>query len=94
MRHACYTLYIIIATVILAGCRGKSEFRQTLESLDSVLVSRPDSVYDVLNKLEPQKQSETDRMYYELLRADAQNKAYIDFTTDSVMKIAINIYKV
>jgi len=31
-------------------------------------------------------------MYYELLRADAQNKAYIDFTTDSVMLEVADYY--
>lgn len=31
-------------------------------------------------------------MYYDLLRADAQNKAYIDFTTDSVMLQVADYY--
>lgn len=41
---------------------------------------------------EAERQSYADRMYYELLRADAQNKAYIDFTTDSVMKSVAEYY--
>ncbi len=41
---------------------------------------------------ESRAQSEASRMYYALLRADAQNKAYIDFTTDSIMQQVADYY--
>lgn len=48
----------------------------------------PDSAFAMLDSVREQKASWRTRqqMRYELLRAKAQNKAYIDFTTDSVMK--------
>lgn len=94
MSKASYTLYIIIVTLILAGCQGESKYYSRLCALDSVLVQSPDSVYKVLvaEEKEAQQQSRSDRMYYELLRADAQNKAYIDFTTDSIMKEVAEYY--
>ena len=77
-----------MAATAITSCGRDSRFREELISLDSVLAAKPDSVYNVLADMrdEAMKQSVSDRMYYELMLADAQNKAYIDFTTDSVMK--------
>ena len=90
MRNAtmsCLGTMWVLAVLLLCGCSRTSEFRARLMALDSVLVQHPDSVYDVMVRMETEAhgQSQSDRMYYELLRADAQNKAYVDFTTDSVM---------
>lgn len=83
----------LFVIALLSGC-GDSRFREHLASLDSVLVSRPDSVLDVLYAMEDESrgQSHSDVMYYELLRADAQNKSYVDFTTDSIMLMVVDYY--
>ena len=79
---------LILAATAITSCGRDSRFREELVLLDSALAAKPDSVYNVLADMkdEAMKQSVSDRMYYELMLADAQNKAYIDFTTDSVMK--------
>lgn len=88
----CFILPILLT--VITGCNGNGVFRNKLLSLDSALVSSPDSVFHVLSDMrdEAEHQSRADRMYYELLRADAQNKAYIDFTTDSVLKSVAEYY--
>ena len=80
-------ILLVLAVLTFMACGGGNSFKAQLLHLDSLLVSNPDSVYQVLEGMreEAQQQRKSSRMYYELLRADAQNKAYIDFTTDSVM---------
>ena len=54
----------------------------------------PDSALHMLEQLMDTMQhaGKADRMYYELLLADAQNKSYVDFTTDSMMKEVVRYY--
>jgi len=84
----CCTVFSFIA------CGGDNPFDAKLRHLDSLLIEHPDSVYQQLGGMEKEAhaQSESSRMYYDLLRADAQNKAYIDFTTDSVMLQVADYY--
>ena len=93
MKHLIHILLVLVAITIMA-CGGGNSFKAQLLHLDSLLVSNPDSVYQVLEGMreEAQQQRKSSRMYYELLRADAQNKAYIDFTTDSVMQEVVKYY--
>ena len=92
MRTSANVLLCIIV-LTLSACGGGS-FEKRLSALDSVLKDKPDSVYELLLGMEEEAaaQNKAGRMYYELLRADAQNKAYVDFTTDSVMKIVADYY--
>lgn len=81
------TLIITFLIVNLLGCNGNTEFTKRLSILDSMLIEHPDSTYRALCRLETEvpKQCQENRMYYELLRADAQNRSGIDFTSDSTM---------
>ena len=92
MRASVRVLSFIILLSFTA-CGGGS-FEKRLSALDSVLKDKPDSVYELLLGMEEEAimQKKSNRMYYELMRADAQNKAYVDFTTDSVMKIVADYY--
>lgn len=87
MNKSVHTLYIIIATLILTACQGESKYYNKLQTLDSELAQSPDSVYKVLmaDEEEAQQQSHSTRMYYELLLADARNKASVAFATDTTM---------
>lgn len=81
-------IYIIIGVIVLGcictGCENKSLSHQ-LDELDTLMRVNPDSVYAVLDSMDTRKMSKHQRMRHALLLADAQNKAYIDFTTDSIM---------
>lgn len=89
--------YFILFFVVTSwlGCNGNSKFRERLVELDSNLISHPDSVYNILQGMrdEAKQQSHVNRMYYELISADAQNKTYIDFTTDSIMIEVADYYE-
>lgn len=92
MKHLVYIL-LGLAVVAFGACGG-NQFKDRLCHLDSLLIEHPDSVLQVLEGMheEALTQAKGNRMYYELMRADAQNKAYVDFTTDSVMKIVADYY--
>lgn len=84
-------LFFIIALVGLLSCTGQQSTNKILGHADSMLNSNDDSCLAVTSLLDGQRQNlhlytEAQRMKYELLYAKAMNKAYIDFTSDSIMK--------
>ena len=95
MRIRLYFI-LIIAAVIMASCRPQSpETTALFAQADSLLSVRPDSAYTLLSRFpETERASwrKADRMRYEVLLADAMNKAYIPFTTDSVLKQVVRYY--
>lgn len=95
LRHTYTCLTLLYSLTILYSCNGDRAFRERLTSIDSLLQTCPDSAYNILSSIEDeaQDQASSNRMYYELLRADAQNKAYVNFTTDSVMKQVAQYYE-
>lgn len=95
LRHTYTCLTLLCTLTILYSCNGDRAFRERLTSIDSLLQTCPDSAYNILSSIEDeaQDQASSNRMYYELLRADGQNKAYVSFTTDSVMKQVAQYYE-
>lgn len=95
LRHTYTCLTLLYSLTILYSCNGDRAFRERLTSIDSLLQTCPDSAYNILSSIEDeaQDQASSNRMYYELLRADAQNKTYVSFTTDSVMKQVAQYYE-
>lgn len=61
---------------------------------DSLSLARPDSAMAIMDSIGQTKDrlSRSERMYYELIRAKVQNRAYVDFTTDSVMLEVADYY--
>ncbi|MBQ0103014.1 MAG: hypothetical protein KBS99_02420, partial [Prevotellaceae bacterium] len=92
-RHIPHLFTVITVAVLAISCSEHSADR-LLASADSLMNTRPDSAYSMLDSLSQQNAhaSESLRMRIELLKAKAQNKAYIDFTTDSVMLEAADYF--
>ena len=91
MRYAKTILLLLL--LLTAGCDDR-QLDNVLATADSLITASPDSAFHYLeahSTLKPEG-SRSQRMRYELLRATAQNKAYIDFTTDSVMKQVADYY--
>ena len=91
MRYAKTILLLLL--LLTAGCDDR-QLDNVLATADSLITASPDSAFHYLeahSTLKPEG-SRSQRMRYELLRATAQNKAYIDFTTDSVMKEVVAYY--
>lgn len=75
--------------ICLAACTGHNRFDERMAAADSILISRPDSAYRMLCAMEALADSQTlaRQMRYQLLRANAQNKAYVPFTSDSIGRL-------
>ena len=85
-----YIAAFVLLTV--AGC-GHS-YPPSLRLADSLMDSRPDSALAVLDAARGQTVGapEAVRMRYQLLRHQAMNKAFVPFTTDSVMRAVADYY--
>lgn len=86
--------YIVFLICTIAACTGNRVTETLLQKADSLMDISPDSVYRLLDSLCDRSEgySRSLRMRCELLKAKAQNKAYVDFTTDSVMLQVADYY--
>ena len=92
LRHI---LTPVLLVILVSGCTGGRQYRALLEQADSLMTGQPDSAYALLSAIDSadlQRQRKAVRMRYELLRAEAQNKLYIPFTTDSVLREVADYY--
>ena len=90
--------------LLLTACTGDPAVDAVHNTADSLMaVNRPDSALQLIHSLDSSlrfpsfggtegRLSHRQRMRHELLRAKAMNKAYVDFTTDSVMKLVADYY--
>ena len=96
-RSDSFVLTLLMAMALMAGC-GKGSLLpqlgedgrglpQALVLADSLMNSRPDSALAVLEGAEGEMagESKSVRMRYQLLRHQAMNKAFVPFTSDSLM---------
>ena len=86
--------YITTILCMLLACGSRKEYKEILVKAETIMYDHPDSALYMLEQLRDTMQhaDKADRMYYELLLADAQNKSYVDFTTDSIMKEVVHYY--
>jgi len=78
---------VIAATCLMMGCTD-GRYSAVLSQIDTLMEAHPDSALQRLDSLRSQKESwpKNLRMRYDLLEAKAQNKAFVDFTSDSIAK--------
>ena len=71
----------------MMGCTD-GRYDAVLSQIDTLMEAHPDSALQRLDSLRSQKESwpKSLRMRYDLLEAKAQNKAFVDFTSDSIAK--------
>ena len=88
------TLLILLIATLMA-CTEYGDFERRLTTADSLMThEQPDSAYRMLCDMdgEAEEVSEPLRMRHLLLRSNAQNKAYVDFTSDSIGCLLVNYY--
>ena len=88
--------YIFLFLATLMACTEYGEFERRLTTADSLMNhEQPDSAYRMLCGMdaEAEEVSEPLRMRHLLLRSNAQNKAYVDFTSDSIGCLLVNYYE-
>ena len=83
--------------MLLASCAGNRKYDDLMQRADSIMNVNDDSAkvaIRILDGVKPQlpEFSQSQKMRYELLRHKAMNKAYISFTSDSIMKEVVDYY--
>lgn len=83
--------------MILASCAGNRKYDDLMQRADSIMNVDDDSAKVAIRMLDGVKPqlpefSQSQKMRYELLRHKAMNKAYISFTSDSIMKEVVDYY--
>ena len=88
-------IYLLLILLILASCAGNRKYDDLMLQADSIMDVDDDSAtvaIRMLDGIKPQlpEFSQSQKMRYELLRYKAMNKAYISFTSDSIMKEVVD----
>ena len=87
-------IYIIItALVSTTSCHRSGHTEQQLLMMDTLSDENPDTVLTMLDRMDFSSMSKFERMHTELLKGKAMNKAYVNFTTDSVMLEVVDWYE-
>ena len=83
-----YRFIFLISIILLAACTVHDKYTENvINDAQQLLETMPDSALATLDSIKGRKAkwSKPQRMQYELVYAQAQNKAYVDFTTDSIV---------
>ena len=85
---------LLTACLLLGGCSDNSRAIALLSRADSLMADRPDSALQILDGCETEVAAwpESQQMRHRLLQAKGRNKAYVPFTSDSVMTIVVDYY--
>ena len=86
-------IFITAILAFLCSCTDR-EISRKLEDVESYIMERPDSALKVLESIDrAELTSERSRAHNALLHAMALDKNFIDVTSDSLARIAVNYYK-
>ena len=93
MRRLPHILLCLWALCMLIGCAGDG-YTPALRTADSLMNDSPSVALAMLDSLKGEAQgwSKAQRMRYHLLTMKARNKAYVDFTSDSLAKDVVEYY--
>ena len=86
--------WVFVTVFVLSSCTD-GRYDALLRQADSLLTVKPDSAWTLLSAVDSAdiaRQRRSTQMRYQLLRAEAQNKAYVPFTTDSVLRRVVLYY--
>ena len=86
-------LSLLILAFILSSCTDKHADSVIAEA-QQLLNTKPDSALAVLDDIRESKEDwpRSQQMRYELVYAQAQNKAFVNFTTDSIVLSLVDYY--
>ena len=82
-------IYILLTLLVLTACTGTSQHPQ-LVAADSLLLTRPDSALTLLRAMT--FSSTADRMYHQLLLADACNRCYDTLPPAGILREVADFY--
>lgn len=86
-------IYSLLGAFILFSCTDKHA-DSIITKAEQLLNTKPDSALAVLDDIRESKEDwpRSQQMRYELVYAQAQNKAYVNFTTDSIVLSLVDYY--
>ncbi len=90
-----YIFPLLLIAAIFTACTEHGDFERRLAVADSLMTHElPDSAYRMLCGMneEAEHMPDAQRMRHLLLRSNAQNKAYVDFTSDSIGCLLVDYY--
>ena len=90
-------IFLLLIIMLLASCAGNRKYDDLMQRADSIMNVNDDSAKVAIRMLDGVKPqlpefSQSQKMRYELLRHKTMNKAYISFTSDSIMKEVVDYY--
>lgn len=85
---------LVVAAIVAAVCLYRPPLPDEVEQAEPLIATHPDSAYALLTRVEPEVQdcSESNRMRFYLLYAEAANKAFVQLPSDSVMRCVADYY--
>lgn len=89
------TAFFLIVSILLSACTSRQgeELLPELLQAEALMYTHPDSAWTILNKM--QRPSRSDKLQYAtwcLLTTQAQDKNYIDHTSDSLINVAYDYF--
>ena len=87
-------LYIFLSVLMLSACAGDRRADILFERVESIMEDAPDSALAILDSAESEMRdySKADRMRYQLLKAEAMNKAFMDMASLQDMSDVLDFY--
>ncbi len=85
MNRKPQSILVLAAILLVASCTRGVRMPKELVVIDSLVDANPDSALVLLDRMDAGKENTSFRMYMELLRGKAMNKAFVNFTSDSTM---------
>ena len=87
-------LFFPIIVCILSACGPDKHAESIITEAEQLLNSKPDSALVVLEEIRDSKADwpRSQQMHYKLVYAQAQNKAFVNFTTDSIVLSLVDYY--
>lgn len=83
---------IALSSILVIGCSRNPKAEALLNSAEELTGQNPDSALRILDSVDVEILTRKQQMRYYLVHASAQNKAYIPFTSDSIMKEVVEYY--
>lgn len=89
-----YTYILLLFTLLFASChreRNQALFAR-LQQWDAVVEEQPRAIHDSLFQLNPKELSRANRAYWGLLKTIADDKTFVEFTSDSLINSVHSYY--
>ena len=93
MRVYFFFHFLSLLFLLLSCAQERGEHEALFRQVETIVAERPDSALALLGGIAcPEELGDDERARYYLLRTEAEDKAYVEHTTDSLIAIAARYY--